>query len=179
MKYILHYIHFTFLNLPIIMSWLKYYFFAFITHHQPVTVNLVHFIIISALVCSLYYQLQYSSYRILDIFMLRLSKCRKVKTFLRNIFLVWLIWRGSYSKWSCSADPLNNWSKASTYECICDFLLLDCHCLYFPLKIWPRGCLTPYNLTNNYKLHFKELLMWETWNNEMCSCPSYIFKHWF
>lgn len=33
-----------------IMSWLKY-FFANITHHQPAAVNLVHLIIITALVC--------------------------------------------------------------------------------------------------------------------------------
>lgn len=75
---------------------LRYYFFAFITHHQSVAVNLVHFIIINtALVGFSYYQLQYCLYRIVDFFFfkLRLSKCRKVKTFLRKNF-----WCGSYKE---------------------------------------------------------------------------------
>lgn len=88
-----------------IMSRLKY-FFAYITYHRPAAVNLVHLIIIiTALVCFSYYQLQYCLYRILGFFFkLRLSKCRKVKTFFNFFFLVWLIQRGSYSKWSCLAD---------------------------------------------------------------------------
>lgn len=98
-----------------IMSWLKYDFFAFITHHQPAAVNMVHLIIIiTALVCFLYYQLQYCLYGILDFFFLSsdLANVGKWKLFVKKkffFFLVWPIQIGSYSKWSCLADPLNIW----------------------------------------------------------------------
>lgn len=118
---------------------MKYYFFTFITHHQPAAVNLVHLIIIiTALVCFLYYQLQYCLYRILEFFFkLGLSKCRKVKTLLSMVDTKRLIVKVILFSWP--SQYLKN--KRSAYECICD-PLKDCHCLYLLLKIWPRGHVT-------------------------------------
>lgn len=133
-----------------IMSWLKYDFFAFITHHQPAAVNMVHLIIIiTALVCFLYYQLQYCLYRILDFFFFLssdLANVGKWKLFVKKFFFFFFgvadtkrfIFKVILFSWP--SQYLKN--KRSAYECICDFPLYDCHCLYLLWKIWPRGCLT-------------------------------------
>lgn len=145
LKYIMLY-SFYLLNLPMMMSWLNYYFFTFSTHHQPVAVNLVHLtIIISALVCFLYYQLQYCLHRILEFFLSSdLANVGKWKLFVKKLFVFGVadtkrfIFKVILFSWP--SQYLKN--KRSAYECICDFPLQDCHCLYLLFKIWPRGCLT-------------------------------------